>query len=205
MNIHTVATQASKHSKRTNKAEAFNVLLDLIEQEKIDDINASILYSFFTPALPAKPKSREQWVQKAVGNKDTREYLNFVYSDGNNICATNGHLLHTSQTSLSEGFYDKNMVKVKSSYTYPDFNSLIDGMKGGDIVSLTGATIVHHAKQDNYVIPYTSGEYGYSKQYVDKVLSMGGRYEITRKTENDPIVFMFDDGRIAIIMPILVK
>lgn len=107
-----------------NKAMAFNSVKTIIEnltEEQERELHGELarLYATFQPAAPKKPKTLFDWVAKAVGWKDKRQYLRFIYVTDERMIGTDGHRVHIApnQDGLEPGYYDANGVKVHN----PDF------------------------------------------------------------------------------------
>ena len=130
MDINKVATLATR-IKKVNKAEAFAILRGYIAVGgELTEQDCAELYSFFLPSLPAQAKTLEQWVAKAVGDRDVRFYLNYLYSDGKYLIGTDGHRMHRIGTKLKAGYYDKALSKVEVDYKYPDTARFWETRKG---------------------------------------------------------------------------
>jgi hypothetical protein len=127
MNINEIATLANNLSTKTKKREAFDVVLQAIDQGgQIDSNELAKLYQYFTPPIPKKPTTPEQWVALAMAKNDIRYYLNHIYSDGGRLMATDGHRLHVYKTNkYPVGFYDQNMNLIEVDATYPQIDRVI--------------------------------------------------------------------------------
>ena len=93
-----------------------------------DDIEA--LYKYFLPTPPKKAKTAAQWVAKAVADKkDVREYLRYVYSDGEHLVATNGYHIHWIKSNdYPAGYYcPKSLERVDCDAKYPDWKRASQG------------------------------------------------------------------------------
>jgi hypothetical protein len=129
-NINKVATQAANQKKAIQK-EAFAVVNELINSDTfhaatLDQLTT--LYSYFMPAIPNKPKTVYQWLNKIKAKNDVRRYLNYVYCDGGRLCATDGHrlLVTPNDDGLAIGFYDEAMNHVGTDIgTYPNLDRII--------------------------------------------------------------------------------
>ena len=115
------------HISKPKKAEAFEVLNRILtetDSPAVDDL--AKLYAYFLPNPPARAKTPEQWVTKAVaGKSNVRTYLQHMYSDGEYLIATNGHLLHGIPTKLPAGFYDTAGNQITVSDEYPDWRGAL--------------------------------------------------------------------------------
>ena len=132
-----VTAEASKLKSGFSKEAAFNLLKSkMVEGEA--DFSAkelAVLYRFFMPQLPAKPKSALHWVAKAMGVKDVRDYLNYMHLHscgvkGKTLAATDGHRLHIEEDTDKEAstdWLDKagNPCAI-NEYAYPNIWQVIN-------------------------------------------------------------------------------
>lgn len=126
-----IPTLANKQ-KKINKATAFQIINDISagkhegDEISISPVELAALYSFFMPPVPRKPKTPEEWVALAMPKNDVRFYLNYLYSDGNRLMATDGTRLHVYKTEkYPAGFYDAAMNSVAVDGTYPQIDQVI--------------------------------------------------------------------------------
>lgn len=151
MDSQSIATNA-QNIKKPSKKDCFYIIKDLINKgmdidENILEHNLSGLYAFFLPPTPAKPKTDQQWVSKAVPKKDIRHYLNYLYSDGSRLIGTDGHRLHVMHgTDLGKGFYNTELVKLDVDATYPDIDR---------IIPIKGVTTIMHLSDFDQLETYT--------------------------------------------------
>lgn len=123
--ITDVATRAAS-IRKPSKTAAFELLVGLIENGDLtDEVIAAHLYAFFQPGIPAKPKTPEQWVARAVAVKDVRFDLNYLYSDGKRLMGMDGHRLHIIPTERPAGYYDKQLSPVVVDHPYVDVDRVI--------------------------------------------------------------------------------
>lgn len=134
MELHEIASAANKqHKPNRNLALAAVKAItagtgdsDYESRRMLGDL--ATLYRFFQPATPAKPKTPEQWVAKALPKSDARTQLLNRYSDGERLSATDGHRLHVLHgANLAEGFYDASMQKIELDATFPDIDRVMPG------------------------------------------------------------------------------
>ena len=118
------------HNNKSNKKEAFNILLDakcstVPNQLSNNDIDS--LINYFAPVIPKVSKSVEQWVAKAVAKKDVRFNLNYLHVKDSVIYGCDGSRIHWGKTVLKDGYYDpKTLLPVDCDKKYPDMNRVID-------------------------------------------------------------------------------
>jgi hypothetical protein len=101
----------------TDKDRAFNRIRQaIITGDSMKGEELEGLLPFFAPRMPAQAKTSEQWVKKAVGKKDHRSWVNFMYSHEGYLYATDGHRAHKAPTDLPSGCYDPaSMLKVEDN------------------------------------------------------------------------------------------
>lgn len=120
-------------TKKPTKAAAFDTLLGIIDQYNIAESPELLgLLRYFAPSAPTgKPKTPEDWVRLAVADRDVRKYLNYVYSSGSQLVASNGHRIHVINTTPEahpHGFYHPETMTpatdITADYTFPDYRRL---------------------------------------------------------------------------------
>lgn len=105
--LSTIATIAHG-SRKPNKAHAFRVVRNLIASGNApNDEQLAILYGYFQPAVPKKPKTVFDWVALALGKNDVRRQINMLHVKNGVLYATDGHRIHYAPTELADGCYDK--------------------------------------------------------------------------------------------------
>ena len=124
--IQRIAALAAEIDRKPNKAQAFDIVLNVIESYGATDDQLAKLYAFFMPPI-TKIKSPFHWLVKARGDKDVRYYLNHVYSDGKRLISTDGHRAHVFNEKRPAGWYDDNeqLVHKPDWATYPDIDSVL--------------------------------------------------------------------------------
>ncbi|MCK5020277.1 MAG: hypothetical protein KAS32_24775, partial [Candidatus Peribacteraceae bacterium] len=106
--VNEIASMA--YQLKVKRKDVFYKLINLLAEGTEDPVNnddfLATIYAYFLPPVSAKSKTPDLWVAKAMA-KDVRYYLNFVYSDGERLMATDGHRLHVLITDKYEpGYYD---------------------------------------------------------------------------------------------------
>lgn len=61
-------------------------------------------------------------VSNFIGKKDVRYYLNYIYSNGEELIGSNGHVLIKVKHVIDSGFYTKEKVKIDMDTKYPNFD-----------------------------------------------------------------------------------
>ena len=216
----TLPTEA-QYQRKPTREQAQKMLLELWEQNPSTEL--AKLYKWFEPTIPAKPKTAEQWVLKAVPKKDSRYYLlnRYRYSDGCTLVATDGHRIHLVRNmDYSTGYYDKSMNAVDCDARYPDFERVIpkdasEPMRLGDITlepiitetkkgkflktSFKGKPVVATTKPLDL---YKIGEVHVQAKYWNDAVSglnQGALVHMHSPVEGIKII---DGDRIAVIQPI---
>ena len=196
MNINNIATLASKQ-KKPNKEKAFNTLKDIIKTGA-DDEKLATLYSFFIPPIPAKSKTLEHWVAKALAKKDIRDYLKYLYVTKGIMVATDGHRLHCSPINLDDGFYNSQLSKIDVNYNYPDIRRVIPNEKdmtrfNGELMLSDKEGLSVYKLEDVYI----------QKTYFDDAMSGITEPEIYLHGSIDQVLIKDrNSARFAVVMPI---
>jgi len=201
-----IAAHARNVHKKRNKALAFDALRAILEDlpEEMHDSHGpdlARLYAFFEPQAPAKPKTVFDWVAKAMAKKDQRHYLNWVYSDGARIIATNGHRLHIAHVALEPGFYDKNgtLAHGPEYAVFPDVDRVIPPanpapVQLADLTPITTRGKVIHKVRIN-------GAVSIDRAYMQDADSMGPGEWTAPENKSRPARIDYPHGT-AVIMPI---
>lgn len=197
----TLPTEAQREKKPTRE-QAQRYLLELWEQNP--SIQLAKLYKWFEPVTPAKPKTAEQWISKALaGRKDVRYYMQNMYSDGSTLVATDGHRLHLCRNlDYPAGYYDKSLNAIEDDTRYPDFARVIpkdaEPMRLGDITLEPITTMVKDKPLDLYKI----GETHVNAKYWNDAVSGMSQDAIVHVTEPYNSIKLVDGDRLAIVMPV---
>ncbi len=200
MNINTIA-RFSADIKKPNKIAAFEQLKELIENsdESQTELLAN-LYTFFTPAI-TKPKTAFQWVSKAKGIKGVHYYLNFTYSDGTRVLATDGHRAHiVESTDLKEGFYDNNgfMAHDTSYGKFPNIDQITPDVEDCKPIKLNELELIDVPNTTMQAYRFNN-ERGFNAKYIREALSFG---DMDMFIEGDKML-LIAEGRKAVIMAII--
>lgn len=174
--------------KAFNKKEAFDYVTELLHNDPGNAELAS-LYLHFAPKPPKEAKTAEQWVAQAVGIKDVRFYLNYLYSDGVSLYATNGHILKWCPTDKPVGYYCPMTFNTVEGVDakYPDTARVIpplskEGKRVFDLSNHT-AEVLDGGKYTRYIL----GGFAFQKNYIDQCAD-GSILTITNEMEeNRPI------------------
>jgi len=218
MNLDNIAKLAfTLPDNKTNKKAVVNIIKDLLFSGEYDDkLSAekqAALYKFCLPPRKTKPKTDFEWVAKAVNPKEIREYLRFVYSDGEYIYGTNGYIAHRFKTGNYEpGFYTLQGVKTDCDLTYPDISRVIpkDLLDSCEYKTLE---VRHSEDKDRvfraaYRIPGWEG-IGISQVYLDNAIKFFTPHEPSilyskdkTKPGSDSIKIQFRDTHTVVIMAV---
>jgi hypothetical protein len=219
MNINEIANLAN-NKKRLSKADQwldYKRLVKILDATDLTDGDAYrilvSMYNHFQPSTPAKPKTPQQWLAKAMADKnDVRYYLQYIYADGSNLVATDGHRLHIhTANKLADGFYDKNMQKINQDAKFPDYKRVLpnssrmghESRKLTKSFLLSGEIRVHGGKEEAINV---IADVWVNKKYLVDALSFwdsSETVEINYAGTMDPISISANDC-LAVIMPIRV-
>jgi len=205
MSLSTISTLA--HSvKPPTKAEAFRVILDAIAQGDmalVPPATQALLYAYFLPKVPKVPKTPEQWVMLAVSRNDVRYYLNYLYSDGTTLAASDGHRIHVCPTTLAAGYYDTALTPIPdmADVKYPDFTNIVAPSNRAPIeLDLATCPVRHITKNIHAYIP-PGTETGLNVGYLSQAAA--GLTNVTLQPAGlGGYRLEHADGRYAVIMPI---
>lgn len=128
--VNELASKAATITHRVNK----KACLDIVEDIALNNLSkpqlqsrCAELYSYFIPKPPAKAKTVEDWVWKAVAKKDIRWYLEQAYAHENgDLVATDGHRLHIFHNSGYEpGYYNAQMLPISIDARFPNYQAVV--------------------------------------------------------------------------------
>ena len=106
--------------KKKAKKYAWYAANKLLEGEELNDLELAALYKVHLPKIKkGVQKDTFDWIRLFVaGKKDLREYLKFVFCDGENLVASNGYAIAYTPNifGLAEGFYGKYREPVVFDY-----------------------------------------------------------------------------------------
>lgn len=200
-------SRQSANSDKPNKANAQVILKTLAEQypESIPDL--AKLYTYFMPPLPKKVTSNFQWVAQAIGRKDVRYYLNYVYVTSSQFIGTDGHRLHVApnDTGLVPGFYFANgdMAHDTDYAIYPDWERILNPDKEFTINIDTDLKLYDLNQVNPKWLAYVIQDIGVNKVYLDQAVN--GLDNPTIALHKDKKQFKIVSGdRMAIVMPLRV-
>ena len=202
----------SLNVKRPTKKQAFEIVQQLGELADNPDMIQKLgeLYQYFIPPIPAKPKTPEQWVAKAIaGPKDVRSNLGFIRVKNGVMVATDGLRLHTAPTGLRDGSYDKalTLIDTTTAGVFPLQWGRLTRVNGYGGVKLN--TLNLEVKSINgilrYLITHAINNEKVAivdKKYMDDALSYLKYPTLYYKSPTDRLVLMEGDN-VAVISPFL--
>jgi hypothetical protein len=204
MNVETIAKMAySSVQKKPSKADAFKALLGVIEE--LEDSHPELctqvsrVYKYFELTTRGKPKNSEDWTAKAMGKDDIRQYLNWLYIDGDNKVASDGNRMHLTANDDGKptGYYDKGGIKHHSEehWKFPDYNRLLYNTDEWTIVKVDQFT--PSIFKGNQVMQCKNLTLD-AKYFLDVVSNPNGVPVI--KVGTDKAMFKWSNGDTALIM-----
>lgn len=204
--------------KKPAKAKLAQYLRSQIEESEGKDTcelqwDAIIdILSFVAPTMPkGKPKSLFAWVAKVAGIKDVRQYLRYVYCDGDRILASDGHRLHCAPNvdRLEPGFYDpRTGHAVECDLEFPNLDRIMDTKDNAESYAIKytikSDELCVSGQTSGYTITYYSLPDGdsFNLKYMTDILSYHGECVAYQRDEGAPLQMYFSDGSQAVIMPI---
>ena len=134
-------TFKNKISKKVNKDKQIELIKDLLlysdnlSSEQIIKLEMVLFSLSGNLVATSKPKNDFEWVSKAIAKKKHyKEEINYVYSDGAKITATDTKILLTvNNPDLEQGYYLKGSngaVKVDVDGVYPSVDRIMRDNKG---------------------------------------------------------------------------
>ena len=190
--------------KPASKKDAFAMIKSAFEIA--DDNGASLpteqleaLYKYFMPALPKAVKKDWQWISRAVGKRDIRTSINWLYSDGSRLMATDGHRLHIIPSTMTKGYYHpKTLDSIDLDALYPDIDRVIGNR--GDFEPL------HHFPMDETkahekIEVVKLGNNWFKSSFVNNALNDRDDWVVSVQ-DNSPMIGQNDDGWQFAVMPI---
>lgn len=199
-----IATIAQGRSK-PNKKAIHQLIAELIRTGKIDAGYEDLadIYAWFMPPIPAKAKTPQDWVAKAMAKDDIRDYLNYLYSDGTRLIATDGHRLHLCPTDLPEGYYDAAGTSCDVGFTFPDVDRVIPALDGLLGLPVTESFPVEVNKFDMHCYRLPDGPL-VQKSYLDAAINRESTGTIYYSPDDNGRAIRVHLGgdRLAVIMPV---
>lgn len=194
-------------------------LASLLYEHGLYNENEQLLASLYKEYLPTtgktKAKTFNQWLSKAINNKDVRQYLLHIAVLRGNVIATDGHRLHMVPNvgELSEGYYDANMTRLDDKALgydvsrFPNYERVIPNVNKdytGYVINLDDCEVYPHDKKVVYKIVFDDKVVHLNKRYLDDAVNMNREVELYIKDEVSPVVILnsFEEGSVAVVMPI---
>jgi len=158
MSLETIISMIDRENGYNNlSSNILNVLHYLIQKQVGKEIKARPITDPFKLA------------SLFMGKKDVRYYLNYVYSDGIFLTASNGHIAAKIKHQCDPGYYDgAGNLQADVDAKYPDFTKVISCETKQEV-------IISEAVEDiisGYHV-MTIGGIHYQKIYVDKLKKVG--------------------------------
>jgi hypothetical protein len=204
-------------TKKASKADALAAvrrIMEMLDQDcraPLSDISESdlvALYQQFMPAVSKRPKDAFGWCALAVSHKGHHrvECMQYVYSDGSRLYATDGHRLHSGPTALAAGYYDpKTRVRLDFDAQYPDVCRVIDSaMKSASHpVSIDDARI-YGEFGDKSTILATIGphEMTFNRALLVDAFALHSSGRARQADKMSAMLIEFDDDCMAMVMPV---
>lgn len=171
----------NKISKKVNKEKQVEIIKDLLlhssnlADEQVVKLE-TVLFSLSGNSISsAKPKSDFEWVSKAISRKKQyKEELDYTYSDGKRLIATDTRiLLIANNSNFDKGYYIKGSngaVKVDIDGIYLDIDKIIRDNKG---FITTKKELLEYPTITNDDGVFTQiNDYFYNNKYILDALSL---------------------------------
>jgi len=145
-----------------------------------EEIDLAELYAHFLPTVStATPRTRENWLKKVLAGKaETRKYLQYFYSDGERLCATDGTVLNvcgfTADFHYAVGFYDRDLVPfaMEDGIKYPSIDRVIpdETVSATYLLSELEVYPFHGGPTTHPHVAYRIGEGYFSREVLARAL-----------------------------------
>ena len=185
--------------KLCKKSDCELVVQQLVEGETLTTFGLAVLRAHFLAKIPAKPKTSEQWVQKAVAQKDVRFHLGFVNALSGSLRASDGHRMHIAKTFLADGYYDRGLCPIEVGALYPELMRAIPAGPGKpvDLSDLSRFEVRTNAGNYFFVL---DEEFGFNRVYLYDALCNPAEVASAELRKKSSLVIKFVDGSLAAIM-----
>ena len=210
-----------KGRMKFSKADLYGLIQTLLDEEqgaeKLQDLEKAALLQHFMPSLPAKLSFRDKFAHcaKAAAKKDIREYMNYVYCNGERIVATDGHMLvhHSNDDDLEMGFYHpKTKEKISLDHRYPDYERLFD-YKNAISAPIHKFTITSGTERNGkevlqyYRLSTEKADYTVpvDRKLWDVVIANDDKATIYIRGEQNAVIVEHSNGGKGIVMPLRIK
>lgn len=212
-NIPAYASTQQRLLLKFDAFKSFNTILDILTEEQQENYKTelSVLYLKFVKPLPKKVNLDipMQVLAKFVGKKDVRYQLNYIYSTGTSIVASNGHMLAAYDTTeFPVGFYDpKTLVHVGDldGTKYPDFGR-VWCQEFKPVISLSSASEVRDMSESGKAYRYVElGGLCFNYDYMSLLISIvGDDADCAIAENNSALKITLHGGYAFIVMPMRV-
>ena len=200
---------ASMEVKKPSKKRAFKVVKLLERSEFVDGAHKKLLaelYKYFIPPKPAKPKTAEQWVSKAVAVNDVRYYLKYTKVENGQIIGTDGNRIHIAPTELPDGAYDSALTLIDPHHAgvFPKNWKALTDISRHNSAKFEDLTLETYEKNTlwGYKLSTLDTHIArFDKKLMDQALSYLDNPTVYYTGVNDRIV-MIDGLKTAVLMPI---
>lgn len=177
--------QLHQDATKPSRKLAYEHVKALLEGSTADnDLHLHELLLFFAPVKAAKTKTVKNLFDNAcrfTGDKDVREWVNYVLVNNDKVYATNGHVMIRTENDekRENGYYcPKTKAKVpatdlRSNFSSSQFDSMLEGSTQHAIDINTDlspcARLNNKAPMLHYKLPEILGGFGVQSQYVNLI------------------------------------
>ena len=178
--------QYHAHAK-ANKLTAAQAIAAIINDPKIDDLEPATLQAIAflvgkgeTKAANKKDINNPFWLAaQFMAKGEIRDYLNYIYSNGAELVASNGHVLIKIPHEVEPGYYNPsgNMALSIDEYKYPNFDRVYNQPFFDD--EPLDLTKPHYEKMTDGETPcpiagwiVNGTDVWFQKQYIDLLLKI---------------------------------
>ena len=210
-----LATKACNLVTSVSEEDLREMLVILAENPDHPDRNLylSALYAQFMPKTVVK-LSDKKWLAKASSKKEgvAVAALKYVYQDGPNCVACDGHRLHVVKGKIYPlGSFTKNNKQENCESSYPDYKRTIPTHENRAAIRLCELkkkiTVIPNKKSDSKGQPffihfeYNGMKYYFSRQYWDEACA-GFDNAMVYIGSNMEALLIEGFSKLAVIMPV---
>lgn len=182
---------------------------DIKEQEQAQILESiAKIASVFIPSASAKPKDNFSWARKAVSKDERKRPLMMVKVGDGEIVGCNGSylLIAPNDTGMPDGLYEPKTKELArcQDLIYPNYKQVIP--TAGPKVEITdklGTT--NKPGEQPTITRFLSNGAQINEQFYQSAIALGLPDEMYMDGELNPLLMKWNDGKVAIIMPLYTK
>jgi hypothetical protein len=215
----TITSNPFFNARLIRKDKVFSELQDVyaavlsnddIKEREREAILQSIakIASAFIPSSSAKPKDNFSWVRQAVSKKEFKRPLMLVNVGEGRIAGSNGFyvLIAPNDTGMPDGLYEPKTKELArcQDLIYPNYKQVIptDETKV-EVTDKLGTT--NELGKRPTITRFLSNGAQINEQFYQNTIALGLPDKMYMAGELDPLLMKWNDGKVAVIMPMRIK